>query len=319
MREFALPIPPGLAKEDGGLGWECQSVPGRIDRSKLPTLRLSLQNHPRLRRRAGHLGRQHGHCLSRLRARLRRRRLLPAQRVGSRSGAQYRPRADLVPRRWRDTYVVTGKEDDGKAALAAEAGLKDAIDQSMKGTTNPARPRADHAAGQGIPDTFTQDFCRHSQGQAARARWWRRTSSTRGGTMLRYKLDDLASNADEAGASGRSNSAPSRLPRNIRRRRRSPTPSSSIPTRRSRPARWRGSNSSKTRWTRYSTTDEKIIEGLKEISALLGEYRQALTKLIENSKSIDELTAEDDRVRRPRSCKGAERHEGSLACRSATA
>ncbi len=36
-------------------------------------------------------------------------------------------------------YVVTGKEDDGKAALAAEAGLKDAIDQSMKGTANPAR------------------------------------------------------------------------------------------------------------------------------------------------------------------------------------
>ncbi len=35
-------------------------------------------------------------------------------------------------------YVVTGKEDDGKAALAAEASLKDAIDQSMKGTTNPA-------------------------------------------------------------------------------------------------------------------------------------------------------------------------------------
>ena len=36
-------------------------------------------------------------------------------------------------------YVVTGKEEDGKAAQAAEAGLKDAIDQSMKGTTNPAR------------------------------------------------------------------------------------------------------------------------------------------------------------------------------------
>ena len=36
-------------------------------------------------------------------------------------------------------YVVTGKEEDAKAALAAEASLKDAIDQSMKGTTNPAR------------------------------------------------------------------------------------------------------------------------------------------------------------------------------------
>src|SRR5437879_12872208 len=36
-------------------------------------------------------------------------------------------------------YVVTGKEDDAKAALTAETSLKDAIDQSMKGTTNPAR------------------------------------------------------------------------------------------------------------------------------------------------------------------------------------
>jgi hypothetical protein len=36
-------------------------------------------------------------------------------------------------------YMVTGKEDDAKAALSAEASLKDAIDQSMRGTTNPAR------------------------------------------------------------------------------------------------------------------------------------------------------------------------------------
>src|SRR5258708_8494235 len=36
-------------------------------------------------------------------------------------------------------YVVTAKEDDAKAALAAEASLTDAIPQSMKGSTNPAR------------------------------------------------------------------------------------------------------------------------------------------------------------------------------------
>src|SRR5437879_12903696 len=36
-------------------------------------------------------------------------------------------------------YVVTGKEDDAQAALTAETNLKNAIDQSMKGTTNPAR------------------------------------------------------------------------------------------------------------------------------------------------------------------------------------
>ena len=36
-------------------------------------------------------------------------------------------------------FVVTAKEDDGKAALAAEASLRDVIDRAMKGTTNPAR------------------------------------------------------------------------------------------------------------------------------------------------------------------------------------
>ena len=41
-----------------------------------------------------------------------------------------------------------------------------------------------------------------------------------------------------------------------------------------------------------ASTEEKIVQGLKEAAALLDEYRQALTKLIENSKEIDELTAE---------------------------
>jgi CHASE3 domain sensor protein len=36
-------------------------------------------------------------------------------------------------------FVVTGKEEDGKAALEAEARLKDAIIASMKGTTDRAR------------------------------------------------------------------------------------------------------------------------------------------------------------------------------------
>src|ERR1700748_604671 len=35
-------------------------------------------------------------------------------------------------------YVVTGKEEDAKAALTDETSLKDAIDQSMKGAANPA-------------------------------------------------------------------------------------------------------------------------------------------------------------------------------------
>src|SRR5450432_3599059 len=41
-----------------------------------------------------------------------------------------------------------------------------------------------------------------------------------------------------------------------------------------------------------SSTDEKIVQGLKDAAALLEEYRQALSKLIDNSKEIDELVAE---------------------------
>jgi methyl-accepting chemotaxis protein len=41
-----------------------------------------------------------------------------------------------------------------------------------------------------------------------------------------------------------------------------------------------------------STDDEKIVRITKEISARLDEYRQAFGKLIENAKSIDELTVE---------------------------
>ncbi len=41
-----------------------------------------------------------------------------------------------------------------------------------------------------------------------------------------------------------------------------------------------------------STTNGKIVEGIKEVSGMLEEYRQALTKLVDNSKEIDELTQE---------------------------
>src|SRR5258708_24347729 len=41
-----------------------------------------------------------------------------------------------------------------------------------------------------------------------------------------------------------------------------------------------------------TSTNEKILQGLKEAATLLDEYRPALAKLIENSKEIDELTAQ---------------------------
>lgn len=93
-------------------------------------------------------------------------------------------------------YVVTGKEDDAKAALAAEAGLKDVIDQSLKGTRKSARREGlDRLATEfkNFAATFAEilkvkrDSALMTQNQLAR-----------GANMLRYKLDDSASTAAEA-------------------------------------------------------------------------------------------------------------------------
>ena len=62
-------------------------------------------------------------------------------------------------------YVVTGKDDDAKAALSAEASLKDAILQSMKGTTNPARIEQIVKLERRIPHLH-KDLCRNPEGQA---------------------------------------------------------------------------------------------------------------------------------------------------------
>ena len=91
----------GFQNEDGGSRWDCRNVPGRY-RSKLPTLRFRGQDHARLCRRAGDLGRQHGHSpISDLSAFPPASTSYRQQRVGGRSGAQHRPRADLRTGRWR--------------------------------------------------------------------------------------------------------------------------------------------------------------------------------------------------------------------------
>jgi len=93
-------------------------------------------------------------------------------------------------------YVVTGKEDDAKAALSAEASLKGAIDQALKGTRKPARREGlDRLAGEfkKFAATFAEilklkrDSALVTQNQLMR-----------NANMLRYKLDDIASNAAES-------------------------------------------------------------------------------------------------------------------------
>jgi len=144
-------------------------------------------------------------------------------------------------------FVVTGKEEDGKAALEAEAALKDAIDQSMKSATNPAR--RDQVA------QLDQEFRSFSKIFADVLRIKQESAQltqnqlTRNANLLRYKLDDLPSNADDSeqqsiqfGAKIATDQfqAVAALANTF--------VVNSDPT--TRPARWRGSNSSITRLAR---------------------------------------------------------------------
>ena len=183
-------------------------------------------------------------------------------------------------------YVVTGKEDDAKAALSAEANLKDAIDQALKGTRKPARREGlDRLAGEfkNFASTFSEilkvkrESALVTQNQLARD-----------ANMLRYKLDDVASNAAEA-----------ELPAvELGAKQVTAQFQAAIAI-----ANTFVINSDQTVATSalarlkfvehalqaISTTDATLVAGLKEAAGLLGEYRQALTMLVENAKTIDDL------------------------------
>ena len=185
-------------------------------------------------------------------------------------------------------YVVTGREDDATAALAAEASLKEAIDQSMKKTSNPAR--LDQITRLALEfKAFTEIFAGILKVKRDSA-LVTQNALTRGANMLRYKLDDLPSNADDAELQA------------IQFGTKKVTDQLQAAT---ALANTFVINSDKTVATSamarlkfvenalhaISSRDEKIVQGLKEAAALLEEYRQALTKLIENSKEIDGLVA----------------------------
>src|SRR6478609_2555350 len=92
-------------------------------------------------------------------------------------------------------FVATGKEEDGKAALEAEARLKDAIVASMKGTANPGRLEQIAKLEREFR-TFTKIFADMLKVKEESARI-AQNQLARTGNSLRYKLDDLPSNAED--------------------------------------------------------------------------------------------------------------------------
>jgi methyl-accepting chemotaxis protein len=186
-------------------------------------------------------------------------------------------------------YVLTGKEEDAKAALAAEAGLKDAIDQLMKVTTAPAGvDKLTRLAGEFR--AFTKIFGNILSVKDASA-LLTQNQLTRGGTMLRYKFEDLINTAGEAelpaielGAKqvAAQYAAVMALVNTFAINFDSTVGNSAM-------ARFKFVDVS---LHAMSADDDRIAPKLKEISDLLEEYRQSFAKLIENSKTINSLVAE---------------------------
>jgi methyl-accepting chemotaxis protein len=93
-------------------------------------------------------------------------------------------------------YVVTNKEDDAKAAQAAEAGLKAAIDKSIAETKQPARLEGLKRLAIEFKN-FTSTFADIVKIKSQNALIVQNQLQSNA-NMLKYKLDDVASNATDA-------------------------------------------------------------------------------------------------------------------------
>jgi methyl-accepting chemotaxis protein len=187
-------------------------------------------------------------------------------------------------------YTVSGKEDDAKAAITAEAGLKDAIDKTMRSTTNPARvnqitrlAREFHAFTKIFADVVKvkHDNELLTQNQLMRS-----------GNMLRYKLDDLPSGVDDDSELAVVNLAAKKVASQFQTAMALTNTfvvNSDQSVAASAMARLKFVE---TALQAIPSANEKIAQAVKEASAQLEEYRQALSKLIDNAKEIDELSIE---------------------------
>ncbi len=183
-------------------------------------------------------------------------------------------------------YVLTGKDDDAKAAQAAEASLKAAIDKALGSTATQARRQGLNklaAEFKNFSQTFA-DILKIKQESALLTQ----NQITRDSNMLRYKLDDISSNASEAALAdvetGTKQVASQlqvavALVNNF-----VINPDQTVAA--SAVARLKFVEN--TLQAIAANDNEKIASGLKEAKALLLEYRQALIKLAENAKTVNE-------------------------------
>ncbi len=186
-------------------------------------------------------------------------------------------------------FVATGKEEDGKAALAAEAALQNAIVASMKGTADKARLEQIAKLEREFR-TFTKIFADILKTKEDNARI-AQNQLARNGNSLRYKLDDLPSNAEDEemqvitlGAKKVTEQfqAVTALANTFVVNADQSVANSAL-------ARLKFvENALKA----ISTTNAKILDGIKEVSGMLEDYRRSLAMLIGNTREIEGLIQE---------------------------
>jgi methyl-accepting chemotaxis protein len=186
-------------------------------------------------------------------------------------------------------YVVTAKEDDAKAALDAEASLKAAIDQAIKGTNNAARRQSLDRLAKDFADfaaTFAE-ILRLKRDSALVAQ----NQLTRNANMLRYKLDDIGSLGTET-----AQSAVEFGTKNVTNQLQGAAALVSNYVLSADPA-IAASAMARLKFVDNAlraifSTDEKIVSGLKEAAKLLDDYRQAFAKLVENNQQVNDLVTQ---------------------------
>ena len=186
-------------------------------------------------------------------------------------------------------YVATGREEDSKAAIAAEAGLKDAIDASMRGTTNPARlEQITRLAGEFR--AFTRIFADILKTKEE-SEYLTKNALTRSEMSLEYKLDDLASTATDADLPAVAFQAKTlttqfqaiKVLANNFVVSGDPSAATSAASRLS---------FLENGFKNIPASHDKTAPVVTEMNALLKTYREAFARLVENRKKISELTAE---------------------------
>ncbi|TQF33609.1 HAMP domain-containing methyl-accepting chemotaxis protein [Bradyrhizobium sp. UNPA324] len=186
-------------------------------------------------------------------------------------------------------FVVTGKEDDAKAALDAEASLKNAIDQAIKNAKKPARLESLNKLAKEFSN-FSETFAKILQAKRDSALLVQ-NQLQRNANLLKYKLDDIGNNASDSEAQAiefgtkqvntqfqTASGAASNFILN-----------SDQAVGASALARLKFVENS---LGAIYSMDDKIVDGLKEAKALLGAYRDALEKLIAKAKLVDDLVTE---------------------------